>query len=237
MGIKLEDVESRGKKVLHVFAIGDDDFWAYEQCTKKLQEALALIDARLELIRDLKTAEEVLKGEAGAARVVLLVLPGPVPKRRTALPWDDFFKRGGVLIICGQFASCVRPDDANSFFATKLKLPWKFGEYFRTTDVITQAARQLLPDANIPVSFSNKAVRLANVASRDRVYAPGPASRLESLVFGDGPVNAEQPSVALTARDAGHVAYIGDVNDEAESAIVAGSLCEWALSRRGGGGC
>lgn len=242
MGIPLEDVETRGKKALHVFAIGNDEFWAYEQCTKRMQQALSLIDARLEMVRDLTTAESVLKGDSGAARVVLLVLPGPVPKRRTLLPWDDFFKRGGVLIICGQFASLVRSDDADHFFATKLKLPWKIGNHFRTTDVASPAARQILSlTSGIPDSFSNKAVRLANVASGDRLYVPGPSSRLESSSLRDRSVDTEEPSVALTARDAGNVAYIGDVNDEAGSAVVVKCMCEWALGlspgvERGPGG-
>ena len=95
-------------------------------------------------------------------------------------------------------------------------MPWKFGQYFRTTVVLQGSAngRGHRDWRNgLPAAYSSKAVFLRNVAPSDAWYVSPPGSMSESLVLGPEPVN-EETSVAFAKVGDGWLGYTGDVNDE-----------------------
>ena len=45
----------------------------------------------------------------------------------------EYAKGGGTVIFCGQFSSTIRPPNFDKFFGDTWSLPWKYGDYNRTT--------------------------------------------------------------------------------------------------------
>lgn len=77
-----------------------------------------------------------------------------------------------------------------------------------------------------------KSVSLSNVAPAERLYSSAPQSKTQSMVpvMAGEPTDAEQAPVVLgKVGERGHFAWVGDVNDEEETAVVVQKLCEWAL--------
>lgn len=207
---------------VYVFGICSE-FELYQAVCKNLQGVLNQ-NFRVEVVTKKDTATRLLKDSS--TKLILAVTPG-LAMSKQSLPIKEFLNSGGTLIFCGMFSSTIGPLDANKFFK-KLGLPWKFGDYCRTTDHITPIAASL---GGFPESYSNKATRLENVAPSDRLYTPTADSRVQSFVFAAEPVETREAAVAFGKCGGGYVGYIGDVNDEVESALVVKRLCEWALAR------
>jgi MYND finger len=217
--------KAREKTIYYFKTEDDEDLWALGVC----EHLFATLNSKFRLVPivDRGAAVRVLKDPN--TKIVLAVTPW-VTKRKANLPLKEFLERGGALFCCGQFSNTIRPLKADEFFQ-KMGFPWKFGSYCRTDDQLTPAAAAKF--SNMPQSYSNKATRLADVNPSDRIYAPTADSRVQSMVFAAEPVKTDQASVVLAkCFDNGYFGYIGDVNDEAESAIVVANICEW-LQRSG----
>jgi hypothetical protein len=52
-----------------------------------------------------------------------------------------YTRSGGMLIFCCQFPGSVNAPTFNQFMRSKLDLPWKYGNYLRTTLYLNQRAR------------------------------------------------------------------------------------------------
>jgi hypothetical protein len=184
---------------------------------------------RLEAIVNHATAIEVLNSPS--TKIVLAFTPWAATTKKE-LPLKEFIQRGGTLLCCGQFSSCITPSKAGDFFE-RMGFPWKFGSYCRTEDQLNRTRTTAL-FSNLPEIFSNKATRLTNVAFNDIMYFPADGAVVQSNVFSPTSMKGcEEASVALGKPPGGkgYLGYFGDVNDEEESAEVVMRICEGLLLR------
>ena len=127
---------------------------------------------------------------------------------------------GGIVVFGSLFPSFITGSEFDRFFE-KWGLPWKMGDYHRTTFVLNPSIPQLSNHlANLMTSYSMKAVHLKGVNAEDVLYAPTEDSRVQSHVFAPSPVDLSQVPVAYTRIGDGFLGYIGDVNAEDESTNV-----------------
>lgn len=127
---------------------------------------------------------------------------------------------GGIAVVGYLFPAFTNPSEFNRFFK-KWGLPWKMGNYHRTTFVLNPSIPQLSShSANLTTSYSMKAVHLKGVNAEDILYAPAEDSRVESRVFGPSPVDLSHVPAACTRIGDGFLGYIGDVNAEEGSTGV-----------------
>lgn len=137
-----------------------------------------------------------------------------------------YVRAGGNLIFMGLFSSFSRPPDIGTLFA-HLGLPWTSGEYHRTT-VHLNTAMTRFDTSGLARSYSQKALHLANVAMADAVYLPHADSVVESAVFAPTSVgDRTQTPAALASVGEGWVGYLGDVNNEEDTTLVALSICKF----------
>ncbi|EOA81001.1 uncharacterized protein SETTUDRAFT_166407 [Exserohilum turcica Et28A] len=139
----------------------------------------------------------------------------------------DYAHSGGILVFMGTFSSFTRPSDFQSLFQ-KAGLPWKAGDYHRTTvyrnDTDTDATSS--SRAELPASYSQKAVFLTGVPRKYAWYLPNASSRTESLVFPPAPIaDQSQTPVAFADLGTGKLGYVGDVNGEEGSEAVVLAMC------------
>ncbi|EXJ65624.1 uncharacterized protein A1O5_11151 [Cladophialophora psammophila CBS 110553] len=136
----------------------------------------------------------------------------------------DFVRSGGRVVLGGLFSSFVRPDDLRRYFKKTWNLPWKVGSYHRTTVALNQNAKGL-PSSNLPSSYSQKAVFLADVNSSAAWYLPTEDSVVESHVFAPVSVATSETPVVFAEVGTGWLGYIGSVNSEEETdTVVLGML-------------
>lgn len=127
---------------------------------------------------------------------------------------------GGIAVVGSLFPTLANGSEFNRFFE-KWRLPWKMGNYHRTTFVLNPSIPQLSShSASLMTSYSMKAVHLRGVNAEDILYAPTEDSRVESHVFAPSPVDLSHVPVAYTRIGDGFLGYIGDVNAEEESTSV-----------------
>ena len=131
---------------------------------------------------------------------------------------------GGVLIFMGLFSSFARPPDIKSLFS-RLDLPWESGGYHRSTFKLNREMTHV-DKSSMAMSYSQKALHLANVTFDDAVYLPTDDSVVESIVFGPRHVgDRTQTPAAFTKVGEGRIGYVGDVNNEDETTPLVLGMC------------
>ncbi|MCJ1359731.1 MAG: hypothetical protein MMC33_009733 [Icmadophila ericetorum] len=142
--------------------------------------------------------------------------------------------QGGTILFCGIFNSFVRPTDINYFFKPEWNLPWRSGDYCRTSFSLNPGFR--LDDngspafdpkaAGLDTAYSEKALHIEGMAKSSMLYVTTPDSQLESLVFAARPQHNEKESpVVFQTYGKGRVGWIGDVNGEKGSTKVVLGIC------------
>lgn len=92
---------------------------------------------------------------------------------------------GGTLIMACLFSSFSRPPQLDAFY-TRIDLPWRVGDYNRTTFYRNPAFKPIfIPQlyTSLEDSYSMKAVHLQHITPAARVYVPEASSRTQSMVF------------------------------------------------------
>lgn len=134
----------------------------------------------------------------------------------------DYVRHGGTAILGGFFSSLVQPLVFDEWMRRAWDLPWRSGQYERTTVVLQRGAagrgtgRGTGPGwrNGLLESYSCKAVFLKDVASEgDSWYMSPPGAKSESLVFGPVPVES-QTAVAFAKVGQGWLGYTGDINND-----------------------
>ncbi|KAJ2996586.1 hypothetical protein NUW58_g925 [Xylaria curta] len=168
-----------------------------------------------------------------SARAIWIVDPNIVEPQNSELSRQvvEYVKsRGGVAIMGGFFSSFIRPSDLNRWLSQSWGMPWRVGQYERTTVLLqdSHVGLEAATRARIPASYSSKALFLEEVAPSDSLYASPEGARSESFVFGPVPVKA-QTSIAFGKCGLGWLGYTGDVNNEegtAEALLAMMGLLE-----------
>nr|POF24727.1 hypothetical protein CFP56_71702 [Quercus suber] len=162
-----------------------------------------------------------------APAVVLAVDASLTASTRRTLVLDvlSYVRRGGVLLFAGLFASFAPPPDVDALFAA-LGLPWAAGEYHRTTFQLNPSTHGLLATGGLPQRYSQKALHLAHVAPHDALYLPAEDAEIEVFGQRSGPIgDRTQTPAAFAELGEGRVGYLGDVNSEEETKLVALAMC------------
>lgn len=123
---------------------------------------------------------------------------------------------GGTLIMACLFSSFARPPQLNAFY-TRTGLPWRVGDYHRTTFYLNPAFRATFGPqlhTSLEDSYSMKTLHLQHVPSAARVYVPEASSRTQSMVFAPAAVDLQQCPAVFSQYGKGYIGYIGDVNNE-----------------------
>lgn len=181
--------------------------------------------ADVEQITTASEAKALFKRDAKPA-AILAADESLAISNRAALLRDaaSYVRSGGTLVFMGLFSSFTRPSDLERLFS-QLDLPWSRGDYHRTTFALNPAMTQL-DTTGLASSYSQKALHVANVQRGDAVYLTSSGSRIESAVFAARPVDDRTQAPAAFARlGAGKVGYVGDVNNETETATVVLRMC------------
>ena len=172
-------------------------------------------------------------------KAILAVDGGIATRRNNAFQKSlaTYAKNGGTVIFCCLFSSFVRPPDMNKLWEN-FELPWKSGDYHRTTFYLNQKMKNVLGSqraARLDREYSNKALHLKGVPADSRAYVPLEQSRVESRVFALDAVDNTQTPAAYHRYGDGWLGYIGDVNNEKGSqallmSILSKSLFNFGLS-------
>lgn len=139
----------------------------------------------------------------------------------------EYAQAGGTVILCGQFCNMISPPVMDAFFQSTWSLPWKFGDYHRTTFKLNPLrAERLRNTTALKDPYSIKAVHIKGAAPEDAVYISTEDSRVQSMVFPSTSAhNPAQAPVLFTSVGSGYLGYIGDVNAEEETTSVILTMC------------
>ena len=146
-------------------------------------------------------------------------------------------QQGGIVLFCGTFSSFIKRTSFDSYFRNEWKLPWRFGDYHRTTLTINQNFHIIGKESHTTVNFdpktaslekaySQKAVNVKNASMNSMLYVTTSASQLESRVFPSRSVdNKSQSPVIFQSYGKGYVGYLEDVNSEIGTTKAILALC------------
>jgi hypothetical protein len=138
----------------------------------------------------------------------------------------EYAKGGGRVIFAGTFSSMIRPPDFDKFFGTVWSLPWKFGDYNRTTFMLNPSRwNELQRNSLLLPAYSMKAVHIKGSDFQSAVYITTPNSKIESNVFAATSAHKAQAPVVFSPYYEGYVGYVGDVNSEKGSTAVVLAMC------------
>jgi hypothetical protein len=207
----------------HIFLLSLDKQPFFEDMYARLIDAIAS-KATMQRASDPTSAHTYLSTNTPTA--IIITDPGITKAAHSAVLEKviSYVHSGGIAIFACHFSSFIRPTDFNRHFRSDWKLPWKFGDYHRTTVYLNQRVRQVSKLA-LPAAYSQKAVFLKNVAPDAALYLPSTDSVTESHVFPSNPVDREQTPAAFMAVGEGWLGYVGDVNAETESDAVILAMC------------
>ncbi|OJD12875.1 hypothetical protein AJ78_06590 [Emergomyces pasteurianus Ep9510] len=207
-----------------IFLLSLDKRSFFDEMYKPLLGALA---SKASVQRATKPAAAISYLSTNTPTAIIVTDPGIVKREHSAILEKviSYASHGGIVILAGHFSSFVRPDDLNEFFHSRWNVPWKFGEYQRTTLRLNPQAR-LANKAGLPAAYSQKAVFPSNVPLDAALYLPTEDSVTESLVFPPMPVaDLKQTPVVFAPVGEGWLGYVGDVNAEVGSTAVVLAMC------------
>lgn len=204
-----------------IFILSLDDTWhpkIFQDVCGRLMNTIA----ERAVVKQAKNTQEALDLFNGDDRPqAVFVTDSSVTTPENAIVSDmltDFARNGGIVVLGGLFSSSIRPNELRSYFQ-KWDLPWRVGSYHRTTVALNQTAEGV-PRRELPSSFSQKALFLADVARSAAWYLPNESSVVESGIFPSQAVPTSETPAALTKVGSGWLGYIGDVKTEKSTDLV-----------------
>lgn len=128
----------------------------------------------------------------------------------------SYVRSGGTFIMACLFSGFARPPQLNAFY-TRMGLPWRVGDYHRTTFYRNPAFTAIFGPqlhTSLEDSYSMKTLHLQHVTPAARIYVPEASSRIQSMVFAPAEVDLQQCPAVFSPYGKGYLGYIGDVNNE-----------------------
>ncbi|KAJ5752256.1 hypothetical protein N7520_009173 [Penicillium odoratum] len=137
-----------------------------------------------------------------------------------------YIEGGGLAIVGLHFPNFTNSNQFNTFFE-RFGLPWKRGDYHRTTFQHTSSG--ILPEgvqsASLPGPYSMKVLHVDNARPQEKIFVPVAGAKTQSLVFSPEYVDETQAAVVGAKIGKGNMVYCGDVNGESESNALMLALC------------
>jgi hypothetical protein len=139
----------------------------------------------------------------------------------------SYIQNGGLVIVGLHFTVFTTQEAFDYFFNEGFNLPWRRGDYHRTTFQFNRTCT--LPASvakySIPPPYSMKVLHVKDARPDEKVFLPLSGAMTESNVFPAAHVDEAQAAVAATKIGAGFLFYVGDVNGEEESDKLILALC------------
>jgi len=121
----------------------------------------------------------------------------------------------------------TRMDVFDEFFTNAYGLPWKSGDYHRTTFQFNLSCS--LPSGSSPQSmpapYSMKVLHVKNARANEKIFIPVDDAQTQSHVLPPTFVDQAQAAVVGAKVGEGFVFYIGDVNGEKGSDKAILCMC------------
>ena len=177
-----------------------------------------------------KTANGVIRYLATNNPKAILVTDEGLTKTRNGAVLDrvvSYVHNGGLVIVGLSFTSFTQLDDFDKFFKDGFGLPWRSGDYHRTTFQLNPSCS--LP-ANLalnsfPAPYSMKVLHVKHAEPHQKIFVPITDAMTQSHVFPPEYVDQTQAAVVGTKIGEGFMIYIGDVNAEKGSLDIILHLC------------
>jgi len=149
------------------------------------------------------------------------------PETREVVAKIKAYIENGGRVILGLHFPCFMPIDKFSGFFESFGLPWKNGDYHRTTFQINPSG--LLPESvelsSLPKLFSMKAVHIKNAEPQEKICIPIEGAVTQSHVFPPEYVDQAQAGAVGAKLGRCYLIYCGDVNGEKGSNQLILALC------------
>lgn len=138
----------------------------------------------------------------------------------------SYVRNGGLLLIGLHFPNFTNMDVFDKFFGD-LGLPWKHGDYHRTTFQFNGGCT--LPDGmsrmKFPGSYSMKVLHVKGARAHEKIFVPVPQATTQSMVFPPEYVDQAQAAIVGAKIGEGYLVYDGNVNPEEGQNRVVLTLC------------
>lgn len=168
--------------------------------------------------------------EANSPKVILVTDGGMTKtKNRAVLEKVESYVRNGGMVIFGlHFPSSIRVDVFDKFSDEAFGLPWKRGDYHRTTFEVN-------PDCSLPAGvmkdslpwpYSMKVAHVKNAREHEKIFILVSGAMTQSRVFPPSYVDEAQAAIVGAKVGDGFLVYAGDVNGEEGSEKVILALCD-----------
>ncbi|KAJ0422189.1 hypothetical protein BJY00DRAFT_280383 [Aspergillus carlsbadensis] len=169
-------------------------------------------------LKSVKKASEAIKAlDEDNFKAVIITDEGLTERRNKKVleKVKTYVQNGGLAIVGLHFTGFTNMDAFDGFLAA-FGIPWKRGSYTRTDFDFNQdcALPFTAVSASFPGRFSMKALHVAHVRSDEGIFVPV-----------DSYSDSREAGVAVTQVGGGCLAYVGDVNGEAESNKAIIALC------------
>jgi hypothetical protein len=137
-----------------------------------------------------------------------------------------YLRNGGLVIIGLHFPNFVHMEAFDNFF-DRLGLPWRRGDYYRTTFGFNPSCT--LPAGvirdSMPAPYSMKVLHVKNARQHEKIFVPISDATTQSHVFSPELADESQAAVVGAKVGNGFLVYVGDVNGERGSDQIILSLC------------
>jgi hypothetical protein len=181
-------------------------------------------------LRRAKTASGVMQYLATNSPKAIVVTDEGLTKAKNSAVLDrvvSYVRNGGLVIVGLHFTSFTQMDVFDKFFNEGLSLPWKHGDYHRTTFQLNSSSS--LPTGvasnSFPAPYSMKVLHVKYAEPHEKIFVPITDAMTQSHVFSPEYVDQTQAAVVGTRLGDGYIAYVGDVNAEKGSDDVILRLC------------
>jgi hypothetical protein len=139
----------------------------------------------------------------------------------------SYIRSGGLAIIGLHFPSFAEMDDIDNLFGRAFDLPWRHGDYHRTTFQANPSCS--LPDgvglSSMPAPYSMKTLHIKNARAHEKIFVPVIDATTQSYVFPPSYVDQTQAATTVAKIGDGYLVYCGDVNGEHGSDQTILALC------------
>lgn len=150
-------------------------------------------------------------------QAVFIFEPSVIQKRKydhLATVLADYAKSGGRVVIGGICSSLVTAPRLDTFFHSKLQVPWALGDSFQTVYHLNHSHHGLSTPSLLAWSSPMKALHIQNVKEEDALYVPSPESRTANPSMMTG------APIAMCKVGEGWLGWHGDFNHTKDMTLV-----------------
>lgn len=213
----------------------DDYSWLRDMYTS----FIANMKSKCDFVEAKQAADAVQKINEGPHAVIVFE-PAMMEKKKRSKHQAindalvSFVRAGGTVIFGCGCSSFARPPDVEWYFPSIWQLPWQTGNYARYDFQLGQG-REKIFGKKLPTAYNVKALQLKDVDAGDVIYhehgeAHGLLAQMHRAGMTDFDLHGPNPAanggpVIWRKHGDGHIAWLGDVNNEKETQEITMRMC------------